>query len=454
MRSVSSRARRAVGCGLAGALRLELHQVRLHQRLHVVFRRTADRRCGGQRAAAHEDTQSRKNGLVGGRQQPVAPIDGLVQGAVAFVHAPLALRQQCPGGLMLLAGGDDLLQEILGGERPAAGGGQLDRQRQAVQRHAEPRHRQRILRIQAEAQIHGAGTLCKELHGGDLRKFGRWGQVRQAGQSQGRHRHLVFAIEVQRHAARGEDLELRRDLEPGRDLRRGRQQVLEIVQDQQQGMGGQVPAHGFGGRLGRARGNRQGRGDGRRQVVVALDRRQRDPAGAVGKVVYEPPADLQGKASLAHAGRAHQRQQPGVAAQQRTGLLQGVLPADQRQQRGRRAMDSRHGERGREDRFQDRLAHLHAALRRMGDGDAHGIAGRIAFLAGGCRQLQEARDEERLALQLQGRDEEGRQHGEIGQAAAVFEPGDLFPSIADGAAQLILGETSALAEEFERRRQR
>ena len=59
-------------------------------------------------------------------------------------------------------------------------------------------------------------------------------------------------------------------------------------------------------------------------------------------------------------------------------------------------------------------------------------------------------DDQGFSLQFQRRDKEGGQHGEIGQAAAVLQAGDLLAPVAHGAAQLVLGEAGALAEKFQR----
>ena len=108
------------------------------------------------------------------------------------------------------------LQDRLRAEHPDPGRGQLDRQGQAVEAHADLGHRRRVGVVHREVGPHGHGALDEQgdrLEGAQLLQVG---QVPRIGHAERRDRELALAVDPQRAAAGHED---------GRDARNADQQL-------------------------------------------------------------------------------------------------------------------------------------------------------------------------------------------------------------------------------------
>jgi hypothetical protein len=114
-------------------------------------------------------------------------------------------------------------------------------------------------------------------------------------------------------------------------------------------------------------------------------------------------------------------------------------------------VDGHRGEGGRRHRFQHGLGDLHAAVSNVRHHDLGGIFGGLGGQACCAGQFHEVGHDLRFALQIQRGDKERGQHRQVGQAAAIFEAGDLFASIAHGAPEFVLREAGALAQVLKRR---
>ena len=118
-----------------------------------------DRFGGLQREPAGEDRQLLEAAALRLRQEVIAPVDGGAQRPVARRPAPVAAGQQAQP--VVETGG-----ELAGGQDPHPGGGEFDRQRNAVQVAADLRHRGSLLDRQDEV-----GSCC--LGAGDEQLDGR-----------------------------------------------------------------------------------------------------------------------------------------------------------------------------------------------------------------------------------------------------------------------------------------
>jgi hypothetical protein len=151
-------------------------------------------------------------------------------------------------------------RDLLRGHGAQPGRGQLDGQRHAVERTADPRHSGRVGLGETEPREDGAGPLDQQAHrgvsvdtgrrpgwpggkrAGPFRNIGRYGGVRW--QRQRAYGPPRFPRDVQRLAAGGQDADLRAGGEDAvGQRRRGLDQVLAVVQDQQRSLCGQRGQH-------------------------------------------------------------------------------------------------------------------------------------------------------------------------------------------------------------------
>ena len=181
---------------------------------------TADGFGRRKRAPACEHAELREEPLRIGVEQVVAPVERQAEG-------PLVPRRvAAPAGEELEAisepGEERHRRKQLGSRR-----GELDRERQAVEPYAQLGDRGRILLGQGEARIGGLRARDEEL--------------RRLVLGERRHGVLVLCSKVKRRAARHDHSQSRRCNEEPRHQRRGREHLLEIVDQQQQPRARQRP---------------------------------------------------------------------------------------------------------------------------------------------------------------------------------------------------------------------
>ena len=114
-----------------------------------------------------------------------------------------------------------------------AGGGQLDRQRQAVQPAADLDHRAGVFRRQREVGLDCGGPLDEERNRCAVHQRGRREQRARRRQRQGRDRELLLAVDVERQTARRQHLECRTGVQQFLDEGCAIGHLLEIVHEQE-----------------------------------------------------------------------------------------------------------------------------------------------------------------------------------------------------------------------------
>ena len=317
------------------------------RRKHLGGRQVGGQRLGCfQRAAAHARAQRAKQALLGRAKQIVAPGDGVAQGLLAGRQIARAAGQHVQGLRAAQAG-----QQGGWRQQPGPRGGQLDRQRQAIQPRADLGNHRGIFRREREVGAHRLRACHKQRHcrvGGQ--RLGRGGAWR--GQGQRRHGQLVLARKMQRDPARHQRAQVRALRQQRGHQRRGTHNLLEVIEHQQQRFIAQRVLKQLGvrraalhiqpQRLGNRRANLPGQGQGR----------QRHKAHAVAEIGRQLARDRQAEPGFARAARPRQRQQAhAVVAQARPRRSKLGLAPDQRVGRDGQRVDAlgRHAAPGREE---------------------------------------------------------------------------------------------------------
>ncbi len=138
-----------------------------------------------------EDGEAREERLLVGAEQVVAPVDRRAERLLARGQVAWAAGEEVEA---LLEPGEQRLRR----EQLRAGGGELDREREAVEADADLGDRGRVRVRHGEVGLDGAGAFDEERDRLVLRERRDRGQVRGVGQVERRHRVLVLAREVER----------------------------------------------------------------------------------------------------------------------------------------------------------------------------------------------------------------------------------------------------------------
>ena len=173
----------------------------------------ADGLGGVEREAAGEDAELGEQPLRRRVEQVVAPVDRAAQRL-------LAARDVARAGAEEVEPAREAVEDRGGGEDLAAGGGELDRQRQAVEARADLLDQPLVVLAEREPRVDGAGAALEQ------RDRGLGGERAE--------RQLVLGREPQRGAARDHDLRARRGGQQAADLARRVEQLLEVVDDDEQ----------------------------------------------------------------------------------------------------------------------------------------------------------------------------------------------------------------------------
>ncbi len=214
---------------------------------------------------------------------------------------------------------------------------QLERQRQPLQPPTDRRDRDRVRIGEGELGAGGPAARHEEARGGGSGDIDR-ARLPGIGHSQRRQRELVLAGEAQRGPARHQDPQPGAVRQQIGDERRGLQQVLEVVQDEED-LPGTEMAHD---RLDRpplpTLLEPERLGDPPCDQRVLAQGGERDEHAAAGEGTAHLRRNLEGQAGLADAARPGEGQQPYVrAAQLLRNRRQVVLAAEQ----GRRRLRQR-----------------------------------------------------------------------------------------------------------------
>ena len=114
---------------------------------------------GGGRERPREHRQAAMQGLFLLGQQPIAPLHRLVQALPVIVAGTTDPRQ--PGRV-----GPHLLGDLGQAERTDPSGGQLDRQRDAVQRPTDLGHGVQVVGVEDQLRVGRPGALHEQVDGG------------------------------------------------------------------------------------------------------------------------------------------------------------------------------------------------------------------------------------------------------------------------------------------------
>jgi hypothetical protein len=265
-----------------------------------------------QRGAARDHAEAAEDRLLAGIEKAMAPLQRGTQGLLALRRRGVAARGQQPQPLLHPCG------EPLHAEHGRTHGGQLDRQRQAVERTADLDHGRHVGIAQLEPRVDRQRAFGEQRDGAERQRLRRRQHALRHGQ--GPDAHHPFDRQLERHLARHHQAQARRGIvQRAAHLRHVGQQVLGVVQRHEH----------------RERRHRSGQ-RGERLAAAAVDaQRRHDGAGQRGRVGHVPQLDpahavrIRGAACgeqvlreqrLADAARAHDADQP--------------VPVDQHAERG------------------------------------------------------------------------------------------------------------------------
>ncbi|WP_395243986.1 hypothetical protein ACGGZK_17970 [Agromyces sp. MMS24-K17] len=308
---------------------------------HLAVAARGDRLGGLEREGAGEHAEPGEQALRALGHELHAPLDRAAHGAVPFGQVARAVGEQRQAPV-------EPFEQL--GRRQHAGtrGGQLDRERHAVEGHAHPGDVDGVLGGELEVGLHGPHAVDEEPHRRGLQLAGPVDDARGIGQGQRPELDAVLARDAQQAPAGDEHRDLGQLLEEVAEHRARADDLLEVVDEQEHpppaqcdahlvceaAVAGVVEAHGGGDRGGHALGVGHGR--------------EVDERDAVGEVVVHRDGDDEPEEALADARRAGDGDEPGGAAQQADDGGELALPADHlRQGHGRRrdvpALDGDHG---------------------------------------------------------------------------------------------------------------
>ena len=245
---------------------------------------------GVARPVADEDGEAPEQSLLRVGQQVVAPGDRAPQRPLPFGQVARPAGQQVDRVLQPLE--DPGRREDLHARR-----GELDRERQALETRGDRADRIGLVSGGLEVGSNEAGPV-------DEQRLGLQAAER-------RHRVLLLAGDPERLARRGQDPDPGRRADEGGDRPGGRrQELLQVVEDEQQAAAGEVRLYELGGRPVGLLGDPQYSCDRRRDERRVADRRELDEHPAVGEPVDDPFGDADREARLAGAARAGEGDDP------------------------------------------------------------------------------------------------------------------------------------------------
>ncbi|MGY4299652.1 hypothetical protein ACVWXN_007747 [Bradyrhizobium sp. i1.4.4] len=247
-----------------------------------------------------EDGKPAQHEALGVGQEPVAPVQRRLQRLLPRRRGALALPEQIEAFVEQCG---RLLQSV--GLDPA--GGELDRQRHAVELAADPCDDRGIDVIERDLRAAGHGTFEEELKRGiGLRgSRGQPGIVRRNGER--RQPVDLLALDTQGLAARGEDMDMGCGVKDfGCQRRRGGDDMLAIIQDQQHPLVAEMREQCRQRIVGlrRQAQHQQDRGD--HEIGIA-ERGEVDEMRGIGESLEQVVRDRHRNGGLADAARADDR---------------------------------------------------------------------------------------------------------------------------------------------------
>jgi hypothetical protein len=215
-------------------------------------------------------------------------------------------------------------------ERPQPGGGQLQRQREAVEAGADLDHGLPVRLGEGEARVGGACPVDEQRDRIGPRQVRQWQRRTGCGDRQWRDGQQLLAGDPQRGATGGEDLQCRAGGEEGGDAGGGLDHLLDVVEEKQELTGLERRRHRRGQWPVSAFAHAERLGDRRRHQRRVADGGEVDEDGAVGEGRGDVVGDRQGEAGFADPAGAGQGQQgDGLLQQEGAGSSQLAFPAHQ-----------------------------------------------------------------------------------------------------------------------------
>ena len=234
-----------------------------------------------------------------------------------------------------------------GPERAEPAGGELERERQAVEPEADARDVRRVLLVERESRRGRRRALDEQPHRLVVEEIGRRERLLRVGDRQRRHAEHDLAADAERLAARREHGQPRRGAEDRVDERSARpEQVLAVVQDEQQRARREELDHRVDDVLSRQRPRVERRRDGVGHELRIGDGRELDERRASLVRRLGAARELQREPRLARAAGPRERQQARVP-EQRAQLAELAAAADERARVGRQRRAARHRSRAR-----------------------------------------------------------------------------------------------------------
>lgn len=274
---------------------------------------------------ADEHGQETEQALLVGPEQVVAPRDGIAQ-------RPLPVGQVAgPAGQKLkpaLEAGDHRFRL----KQLDAGGGELDRERQAVQTSADLPHRAGVLGAQTEIRPRRLRALHEERNRREhAQGIAVDGVAAQMGNRERHHRELVLAGEAQHRPARDQHLQRGAGLQQIADEGGRVEHVLESIQDEQRLAVLQVQHELLDRRPLAGVGDTEGPRNPRRDECGIVDPPERDETHVVGEFIPRFAGDLDREAGLPDAARSGEREEPHIrVTEQLAGPRDIVLAPEER----------------------------------------------------------------------------------------------------------------------------
>jgi hypothetical protein len=204
-----------------------------------------------------------------------------------------------------------VVADLVRGQEPAPGRGQLDRQRQPLQAVADLGDHLGVAGGQLERRVHRLGAVDEKGHGRDLRQFDHVrdeqppvGPPFRHGQR--RRGELPLAADVEGDPTRRQHLEVGAAGQQLRDLRRRRDEPLHVVQNQQPALVRQRQDQAVERRTVGGLRQLEPAGDRQRHEVGIDERREVDEVDAGGEVAAQIFGDGERQAGLADPARTDQ----------------------------------------------------------------------------------------------------------------------------------------------------
>src|SRR6266700_4734414 len=215
-------------------------------------------------------------------------------------------------------------QECLQLQELEPGGGQFNRQGQAIQTPADLRNQRSRDGGQLKRGLNLPCPLEEERHGYIVRERLVVGKVLWIRQSQRLDDKLAFSPHMQHLAARHQQLEVRTGGEQVHQSRRCRHHLLEIVQHEHQVLLKERRLQHLQWRLGAALQAKRLHHGGKYQVGI-LNGGERDEADPIRKLLLHLGRDGNSQACLAHPSRASEGEEPHLRTQEQ-GTSRSDLP--------------------------------------------------------------------------------------------------------------------------------